>query len=58
MRCPIFATTVVDIYRTLPPDTDLRSDRFYRAVIEEVIKSGALEVDTDGIDVAVSVESR
>lgn len=58
MRLPIYATTVEDIYRNLPPDTDLRSGEFLRAVIDELIKCGVLELDTDGIDVAVSVESQ
>ncbi len=57
MRYPVFATTVVDTYRTLSPDTDLRSEQFFRAVMEEVIKSGAFEIDTDGVDVAVSVQT-
>jgi hypothetical protein len=53
MRTLIFHASVEDIYSALPPDTDLRSHAFFRAVAERALASGAFQVETDGIEVVV-----
>ncbi len=57
MRALIFHAQVEEIYDDLPPDTDLRSEAFFRAVMERLITRGALDVETDGVDVAVYGET-
>jgi hypothetical protein len=57
MRMLILTTTVEEISDALPPNTDLRSWTFFRAVLEKLIEDGVLEVETDGIDIAVYAES-
>ena len=57
MATQILTTTVEEIYeRGIHPDTDIRSRAFYRAVIEELVARGLISVETDGIDVSVSVD--
>jgi hypothetical protein len=57
MPTHILTTTVEEIYaRGIHPDTDIRNRAFYRAVIEELVARGLISVETDGIDVSVSVD--
>ena len=58
MRNLVLATTVKEVYANqgLDPETDLRSSSFYRAVIQELAARKLIDVDTDGIDVTVTVE--
>lgn len=53
MRVLIYSAPVEDVYGALSPETDLRSADFYHAVLERAITQGSLEVETDGVDVAV-----
>ena len=57
MRHLAFSTTVGEIYNVFSPETDLRSADFYRAVLDRVVNSGTLEVETDRVDVAVYLET-
>ena len=58
MNHPILTITVEEVYenQALDPDTDIRSQPFYRAVIQELVARKLINVDTDGIEVSVSVE--
>jgi hypothetical protein len=56
MKHTILSTTVEEVYQNLDPETDLRDEAFYEAVLDMVKEKNLIDVSTDGIDVVVTAE--